>query len=110
MKHLILTLLLTISSLSISQLAPPNDVKFDLHLDKMKVSSRKSYRMEPKLPIGIGMLLGGGAFMTAGLLTSPTYVGGSTTERKPFFQQPGMLPIVSGALLMTGGIVITLGR
>jgi hypothetical protein len=55
-------------------------------------------------------MLGGATFIVAGLLTPPSYVGGSTTERKPFFQQAKIWPILSGALVFTGGIVISIGR
>ena len=114
MKNLILTLFLTISTMSFSQLAPvgsANTMKFNLHLEKsntLSVSKRSSYG-EPSFPIGPAMMIGGATFITAGLLTTPTYVGGSTTERKPFFQQPRALPIITGALLMGSGIVISIG-
>jgi len=113
MKHLILTLFLTIVTASFSQLSPPVSAygtsKIDLHLEKsLKVSS--SYQRESNFPLGPAMMLGGASFITAGLLTPSTYVGGSTTEKKPFFQQPKMLPIVSGILLTSVGVVFSVGR
>lgn len=115
MKNLILTLFLTISTLSFSQLAPvgsANTMEFNLHLEKsntLSVSKGRSYG-EPSFPIGPAMMIGGATFITAGLLTPPTYVGGSTTEKKPFYQQPKMLPIVTGAIFMCSGIVISIGN
>jgi hypothetical protein len=117
MKNLILTLFLTISTLSFCQLnhfsavGSSTNMKFDLHLEKSNTfsKSRSSYG-ESNFPIGPAMMIGGGAFITAGLLTPSTYVGGSTTEKKPFFQQPKMLPIVTGALFMCSGVVISIGN
>lgn len=61
-----------------------------------------------RLPVGVGMLMGGGAFVLAGVLTPPVYVGGSTTEKKPFYSQPRFYPIVTGALVMFVGVTISL--
>jgi hypothetical protein len=55
------------------------------------------------------MLAGGAVFMLAGLLTPPTMVGGSTTQKEPIYKQVRMLPIVSGAVVFTIGLGITVG-
>jgi len=53
------------------------------------------------------MIAGGTTFIIAGALTTPTYEGGSTTILKPWYHQPGFLPILSGATLVTVGIVVS---
>ena len=63
---------------------------------------------QSRISVGGGMLMGGGAFILAGVLTPPVYVGGSTTEKKPFYSQPRFYPIVTGALVMFVGVTISL--
>jgi hypothetical protein len=55
------------------------------------------------------MMLGGGAFMTMGLLTRPIMEAGSTTDKKPFYKQVRNLPIITGAAIFTVGIGFTIG-
>lgn len=104
MKKVILTLALAISTSAFSQLAPPTQ-KFNLHLSNGGniLSRGKDVRVGPI------MMLGGTAFIVAGALTVPTYVGGSTTEKKPFFKQGGRsLAILSGGLVLSIGCVVSL--
>ena len=67
-----------------------------------------AYQSSTGPSVGVGMLMGGGAFILAGVLTPPVYVGGSTTEKKPFYSQPRFYPIVTGALVMFVGVTISL--
>ena len=105
MKKVILALALAVSTSSFSQLAPPRKT-IDLHLSNNKnILDNSKY-----IPTGPLMVLGGAAFITAGALTTPFYVGGSTTQKKPFFQQgPRMLAILSGAGVMVVGVGFSLG-
>lgn len=86
--------------------------KVDLHLDYQTKTTTTSYGYEKssRIPLGLGMVIGGASFIVAGLLTPPTYVGGSTTQKKPFMAQPKALPILTGALVMTIGCTISIGR
>lgn len=63
---------------------------------------------QSRISVGGGMLMGGAAFILAGVLTPPVYVGGSTTQKKPFYSQPKFYPIASGALAMVLGVTISL--
>jgi len=104
-KTLILTLLL-LCSVAFSQ-------KIDLHLPKF--SSTKTYKPRYGIQIspsmGLGMILGGAVFTTAGLLT------GDVTEEnkygeivpKPFYKQGAKaLAITSGAFLIGCGIIVVI--
>jgi len=113
MKNIILSLVILLTFNTTAQdsyepliLIEPS-APIELNINSSKSSS--SYGNESNMPIGVGMMLGGATFIVAGLLTPPSYVGGSTTERKPFFQQAKIWPILSGALVFTGGIVISIG-
>jgi hypothetical protein len=53
------------------------------------------------------MIIGGLVLTTAGLLTPPLMVGGSTTQKQPFYKQVRMLPIISGTLVFTIGLGVT---
>ena len=110
MKKILLALALTFSTSSFSQLAPPKQ-KINLHLSTTSYSSNSSnVRVGPGLGAGSVMMLGGASFIVAGVLTTPVYVSGSTTEKKPFLQQGGKAAaIISGCLVLTGGIVISIG-
>jgi len=79
------------------------DIEYAKTINKQKAYSNVSFR--PSL--GIGMIAGGTTFIIAGALTTPTYEGGSTTILKPWYHQPGFLPILSGATLVTVGIVVS---
>lgn len=104
MKKILLALALTFSTSSFSQLAPPKQ-KINLHLSTTSYSSNSS-----NVRVGPVMMLGGASFIVAGILTTPVYVSGSTTEKKPFLQQGGRAAaIISGCLVLTGGIVISIG-
>jgi hypothetical protein len=97
----ILTILSLMLYLNVfSQLAPPRQtINLNLPLPSNQTEIRKG-------PI---MLAGGAVFMLAGLLTPPTMVGGSTTQKEPIYKQVRMLPIVSGAVVFTIGLGITVG-
>jgi len=97
----ILTILSLMLCLNVfSQIAPPRQiVNLNLPLPSNQSDIRKG-------PI---MLVGGAAFMVAGLLTPPTMVGSSTTQKQPVYKQVRMLPIVSGAIVFTIGLGVTVG-
>ncbi len=104
MKKTILTLALAFSTNAFSQLAPPPQT-INLHLNKSNILDNSR-----TIPTGPLMLLGGAAFIAAGALTPPIMVAGSTTEKKPFFQQGARAAaIISGCVVLTGGVVISLG-
>lgn len=116
MKKLLLILMLTLTQMCFSQdsfRTIENEIKYDINLNLDKANYNTSYKASSynnrgNLPIGVGMMMGGTAFVLAGILTPPTYVGGSTTNKKPFYQQPKFLPIVSGALFFTVGIGVSI--
>lgn len=103
--------------------------EIDLHIDNIQLTtSTKSYGYgETTIGIGPGMMLGGAAFILAGALTVPDYecisntgidgggsagyhYNGCTLQPKPFFKQGArMLAIVSGGVLVSVGIVVSLG-
>jgi len=100
MKKVVLFLALALSTSAFTQIAPP---KQRILLNLPKPSSA------PDMRIGPAMMVGGTAFIIAGLLTPPTMVGWSTTEKQPFYKQIRMLPILSGAIVFTIGAGHTLG-
>ena len=102
MKKLITILSIMLCLNVFSQIAPPRQT-INLNLPKPTPSN------QPEIRKGPVMLAGGAAFMLAGLLTPPTMVGGSTTQKQPVYKQVRMLPIVSGALVFTIGLGITVG-
>lgn len=112
-KKILLTILISVSSLTYGQdsyetFDQPNK-KVEINKTSIKVVSKRSVSsVTPS--IGLGMMYGGGAFVVAGLLTPPIYVGGSTTEKKPFYSQPRFYPMVSGGLIFMVGAVISLGN
>ena len=87
--------------------------QINLHLE-MNVSQSKSYGYnESHMPLGLGMMLGGAVFTTAGLLTVPDYEVGPNGETvtKPFFRQGArMMAIMTGAGVFTAGCIISIGR
>ena len=97
MKNIVLVLFLIISSLTFSQIAPPRQ-KINLLLPKP--SSQTS-----NFPVGTGMMIGGAALFVAGVLTPPIMVGGSTTQKQPFYKQGARaLAMVSGSVVFTIGV------
>jgi hypothetical protein len=98
MKKLILLLALTLSTNVFSQMAPPRQY-FKLNLPK---SRKTEFRTGP------AMLIGGAAFIVAGMLTQQIYEGSSTTQLKPVYAQPRTWAIVSGSLVFTVGIPLTI--
>jgi len=79
------------------QLAPP----------KQSITLNLPTSYTPTLRAGTGMIIGGLVLTTAGLLTPPLMVGGSTTQKQPFYKQVRMLPIISGTLVFTIGLGVT---
>lgn len=115
MKQLVTAVLLslTLNASAQSQVASYQPV--DLHLDMATKQSKtySTYRNESAIPLPVGMMLGGAAFMTAGFLTTPDYSVGPNgeTQTKPFFRQGArMLAIMSGAGFFTAGVVISIAR
>jgi hypothetical protein len=97
MKKLILFLMLSLSGLCKAQIAPPRQ-KINLLLPKP--SSQTS-----NFPVGTGMMIGGAAIFVAGVLTPPIMVGGSTTQKQPFYKQGARaLAMVSGSVVFTIGV------
>jgi hypothetical protein len=97
MKNIILILFLFLSFLTMGQLAPP----------KQSITLNLPTSHTPTLRVGTGMIIGGLVLTTAGLLTPPLMVGGSTTQKQPFYKQVRMLPIISGTLVFTIGLGVT---
>lgn len=59
--------------------------------------------------MGVGMLLGGTALMTAGILTQTFTDPGKNNEPLPFTQQAGKyLAIGSGGIIFTVGLILVL--
>jgi hypothetical protein len=103
MKKLVLFLTIALPTSVFTQLAPPTQ-KFNLHLTSNNILDRST-----TVRTGPIMILGGASFIVAGALTTPTYVGGSTTKKKPFFQQGGRsLAILSGGIVLSVGCVISI--
>lgn len=104
MKNIVLVLFLIVSSLTFAQLAPPKQ-KINLHLNMLPYDSRGS-----SVNIGPPMMIGGAAFLAAGLLTPPLMVGGSTTQKQPFFKQGARAAaIITGPVVFVVGAAFTLG-
>jgi hypothetical protein len=58
---------------------------------------------------GHGMMIGGGSFMLAGILTGNNPVGLSGPEYQPITSQPGRLAaILTGAVVFLSGAVVTI--
>jgi len=102
MKKILTIIILMLCFNTFSQLAPPRQT-INLKLPK-PVPSNQSNTM-----VGPAMLIGGASFILAGVLTPPTMVGGSTTQKKPVYQQVRMLPIVTGSLVFVIGAGFSLG-
>ena len=94
MKKLILFLMLVLSGSVTSQIAPPRQ--------KIVLNLPQTYT--PTLKVGAGMMIGGAAIFVAGVLTPPLMVGGSTTQKQPFYKQG-----VRALAMVSGGIVFTIG-
>ena len=104
MKKILTSFSLLLSLNVTAQLAPPPQ-KVNLHLTSNNILDRSQ-----TVRTGPIMILGGASFIVAGALTTPVYVGGSTTQKKPFLQQgPRMLGIVSGVIISTVGVGVSLG-
>lgn len=83
----------------------------NLNVDLSQGYSIRSSYGEPSFPTGPAFLLGGAAMALAGFLTVPDYYMTPSGEivTKPFFRQGArMLSIVTGAVLVTVGVVITI--
>ena len=100
MKRIILILAMMLSFTAFTQIAPPRQ-RILLNLPKPTAA--------PDTRIGPAMMLGGASFVVAGLLTPPTMVGWSTTQKQPFYKQIRMLPILTGTVVLTIGIGNALG-
>lgn len=93
--------MLIYSTLCGSQIAPPKQ--------NITLNIPRSYNS--RLQVGPGMMIGGSAIFIAGLLTPPIMVGGSTTQKQPFYKQGARaLSMVSGALVFTIGVGITIAN
>jgi hypothetical protein len=102
MKKLLFTLMMCLTTTCFSQLAPPKQT-INLNLSKPVPYNQSNMRVGP------AMLLGGASFILAGALTPPTMAGGSTTQKKPIYQQVRMLPIITGSLTIVIGAGFSLG-
>ena len=120
MKRIILILTLALSTISYSQDEISNlDVNYVPTTQSIMFNSNKTpvvnlnlqnSKNGPNVRVGPVMMLGGASFIAAGLLTTPVYVSGSTTDKKPFIEQGGrMLSILSGCLVMTIGVGVSIG-
>ena len=112
MKNIILTIVLILSFnlsaqdsyQSLMFIEPSEPIELNLKLS----STSYGYPEESSMPVGLGMIIGGATFILAGVLTQPIYVSGSTTEKKPIFQQARTWPILFGSLSIVGGVVISI--
>lgn len=105
MKKLVLALALALSTSAFTQIAPPKqnvNLRLNLSNGKNILDNSRDVRLGPLV------MLGGASFIVAGMLTQPIMVGGSTTQKQPFYKQVRTLPILTGCLTLTGGIVISL--
>ena len=100
MKHLITILSLMMCLNVFSQIAPPRKT-INLNLPQPAYV--------PTIRTGPMMMIGGATFIAAGLLTPPTMVAGTTNQKQPAYKQMRMLPILTGAIVMTIGVGITIG-
>lgn len=114
MKKIVGVLVLLLSFFTYSQdMYFSHDQSIDLKLELLETKSKtyQTYKTESNFPLGPAIMLGGSSFILAGVLTTPIYVGGSTTVKQPFFKQGGrMLAIMTGLTLTTVGVVITIGN
>lgn len=102
MKKLISLLFLLFLFVGHSQIAPPKQ--------QIKLNLPPINNTTPKIGMGPAMMIGGAILTTAGLLTPPLLVGGSTTQKQPFYKQGGRAAaIVSGALVFTIGVGVSIG-
>lgn len=105
MKKLVLTLALALSTSAFTQIAPPKqNVNLRLNLSNGKNILDNSSNVR----VGPIVMLGGASFIVAGMLTPPIMVGGSTTQKQPFYKQVRTLPILTGCIVMTFGIGVSL--
>lgn len=111
MKKIVGLLVVLLSFFTYSQdMYFSHDQSIDLKLELLETKS-KTYKTESNFPLGPAIMLGGSSFILAGVLTTPIYVGGSTTVKQPFFKQGGrMLAIMTGLTATTIGFVITIGN
>lgn len=134
MKTFLLSLFITITSITFSQssysdfnismntynqsnpymVMNTNTPKLGLNINTNTRVSLGGYGYnDSSIPLGVGMMLGGATFITAGLLTVPDYDVGPNgeTQTKPFWRQGArMLAVMTGAGLFTAGIVISISR
>jgi hypothetical protein len=124
MKNLITAILLLFTTLTYSQtsyidLKPINTSSITLSGNGVRTIYNTGFRFNFKtrigsnvdIRVGIGMMLGGVVFTTAGLLTTSVTEENQYGEivNKPFWAQGSkMLAITSGVGLFVGGITVTL--
>jgi hypothetical protein len=124
MKNLITVILLLFTTLTYSQtnyldLKPVNTGSITLSGNGVRTNYNTGLRINLKtkigpnvdLKVGLGMMLGGVVFTTAGLLTSPITEEDSSgfVVEKPFWEQgPKMVSIITGLGLFVGGVTISL--
>ena len=124
MKNLITAILLLFKTLTYSQtsyidLKPINTGSITLSGNGVRTNYNTGFRFNFKtrigsnvnIRVGIGMMLGGVVFTTAGLLTTSVTEENQYGEivNKPFWAQGSkMLAITSGVGLFVGGITVTL--
>lgn len=109
MKKVILTVSLMISMNTFTQTLNFNNTPTQINLHLNALSGKNILDNSRDVRVGPLVMLGGASFLAAGLLTTPFYQGGSTTVKKPFFQQgPRTWAILSGGFCLVGGVVISL--
>jgi hypothetical protein len=110
----LLVILMMIPLLSWGQMSSEYlDYDIDLKLEhvsvvkKQKTSNNHDVYIHP----GVGCMLGGGMFMLLAMTTPNEghFVNGKY-EQKPFFTQPAhALAFVTGAVIFSAGVVVTIG-
>jgi hypothetical protein len=104
MKSIIKILLILFLSFNLnSQYSNFNQNNFNFDFNLEYKPKKKKRNLNPE--IGFGMLIGGVAFTAASLTTNWTYVGGSTTEKQPFYYQPKLYTGATGLILITSGLI-----
>lgn len=103
MRTIIKILLISLLTSNVfSQTYQSNLQDFNKELLTYKPKKKKKY-LNPE--IGYGMLIGGAVFTISSLATDWVYVGGSTTEKQPFYHQPKLYTVATGAILLTSGLI-----
>ena len=105
MKKLIILMMFLITS----SLQAEND-KINLHLNMVKTSQFEWTTSRGYNQTGLGLLIGGGALTISGILSSTEQYGLTGVDKK-FFDNPiRSTVIISGLVVLSTGIIISIAR